>query len=296
MKPLFSTCILFFSIITLSFSSSILEREWFFETIEDVSRDFTFSIEDTLSIAIHFSEKIPDHIINKRYCRIKVAIPDTAVLAKTGYTAAFRIDFDAGFLYFNHTLTFKLNYNSGILPSVMSDPSQFMMFRDPFPVTKIHQWFNINSKIDSFFIDSANAMVGFNYNHPKYNPDTSTAIRSRTVNPTKSRIVSTGYPFLYGLFYEGDVAIKHLPLIGFADPGMFNLTIDRNRKTIRLVSESSAAQRPLRILLLTINGRTKAMSKKGNTVSYENCSTGIYMLSVCTDNGKNIYSTTILIQ
>jgi len=284
MKTVFSTGLLLFSIISLSFSSSILEREWYFETIEDSTRDFLFSIDDTLSIAIHFPDKIPDHIISANYCRFAIVIPDTAVLSKTGYTTAFRIDFDAGFLYFNHTLIFKFNYTSGMLPSVMTDPSRFMMFRDPFPVTKIHQWFTIASDNDSFYIDSANSLVGIYYNHKA---DTSSLT---------SRVVSSGYPYLYGVFYSGDVGIKQPQLNGYTDSGLFKLKIDRHQKTIRLVSGSSVAQHPLRIRLLTINGRTKAVAQDGNMVSYENCSTGIYIINVCTDNRENIFSSTILIQ
>lgn len=283
MKTLFSTGILLFSIISLSLSTPILEREWKFETDQGTIGDFTFTIGDTLSVAIHFPDLIPLDFL-PGYCRLAIEIPDTIVLSKTGYTTAFRIDFDAGFLYFNHTLTFKLNYKSGILPSVMTDPTRFMMFCDPFPVTKIHQWFNIDSENDSFFIDSANSVVGFYYNHQG---DTSTLA---------SRVVSTGYPYLYGVFYKGDVEIKQLLLDGNKGPVLFKLKIDHHQKTIRLVSESTVAQRSLHIRLQSINGRTKAVSKDGNMVSYGNCSAGIYIISVFTDRMENIYNNTILIR
>lgn len=187
MKIIISAQLLCF-IIVFSFSSSILQKKWDFETDKGTIHDYEFVIKDTLSVAIHFQGEIPPDFL-PGHCNFSISISDTAVMSKDGYITTFQIDFDAGFLYYDHTLILKINYKSGIIPSSMTKPENFTVFRDPFPVTKMHQWFNLGQKNDSMILDTVNSLIGFFYNHPKY------------IASPQTRIASTGYPFIYGLFY-----------------------------------------------------------------------------------------------
>jgi hypothetical protein len=76
----------------------------------------------------------------------------------------------------------------------MDNPGLFSIYRDPYPVTALHQWYTL----DSFFVDTLQKTLRFKYFHPRYVVLDSSLTKAKIF---KANIASTGYPFEYGIFY-----------------------------------------------------------------------------------------------
>jgi hypothetical protein len=188
-------------------AAPILERQWLFASAADVS----FVIPDTLSISVQFPNAIPDDRLIG-YTRFRVTISDSnAGELRPGSVFLYRLQFDAGFLYFDHMLTFEMKYASGLLPCT-ADPRRYVLMLDPFPTSRLHQWFGVNS----FTVDPVNRVLRFTYRHAKYASGAGTPAPPRLA---KACIASSGYPYEYALFLNDSAAAvvnpspnrQHLP-------------------------------------------------------------------------------------
>jgi hypothetical protein len=187
--------------MTLAISSSLgFELDWQWKLTG--ARDEQFEAVDTVAISIHFPELIPpDYLIG--YDRFNVTINDTFPLAVLGATPLVTIHFDAGFLYFDHIIRVSLYYTNLVWKKDgMAQLDRFLLYKDPHPITGIHQWF----ADDSIVADTAAKTVSFVYYHPKYHPlrNGNSSDYSAIGGNKRSTIMiaSTGYPFIFGLFYS----------------------------------------------------------------------------------------------
>jgi len=207
---------------------TIVDREWNFASAADVR----FVMQDTLAIGVHFPDKIPDDRLIG-YTRFRIVVSDSnAGMPIAGSAFLYRIQFDAGFLYFDHTLTFEMNYRAGLLHEITANPRRFALYLDPFPASHLHDWFPVRT----FSVDTAAGVVRFTYNHPRY----SSAPAKRS-GLARSLIASYGYPFEYGLFLM-DSASAIMPQ-----------REDRFRISQLLISNSD--YRPGRLFVIDAQGR-----------------------------------------
>jgi hypothetical protein len=171
----------------LAHGDTIVDREWNFASAADVR----FVMQDTLAISVHFPDKIPDDRLIG-YTRFRIVVSDSnAGMSIAGGAFLYRIQFDAGFLYFDHALIFEMNYRSGLLRDTIANPARFALYLDPFPASHLHDWF----PVQTFSVDTAAGVVRFTYNHPRYS-----AAPAKKAGLARAMIASSGYPFEYGLF------------------------------------------------------------------------------------------------
>jgi hypothetical protein len=170
-----------------------IERQWNFKSAQDVE----FVMQDTLKIIVHFPGKIPDDRLIG-YTRFRIVIADSnAGGSISGASFLYRILFDAGFLHFDHVLTFEMNYASKLFAGRTAKPQKYQLYLDPFPVSRMHQWF----AAPTFGCDTVKGVFRFTYVH---HGDTTFQEALKMYRPSaglKSCPASSGYPYEYGLFY-----------------------------------------------------------------------------------------------
>jgi len=178
------------------FAKTILDRTWDFKS----SADVTFTIKDTLFIHIHFPNNIPDDRLIG-YCRFRITVNDSNPGATVnGKSFVYMFQFDSGFNSFDHILTLGLNYNSGLLANRTRNPHNYKVYMDPYPVSKIHQWFPTADS--NLTIDTTASILSVSYSQKRLQKSFADGLH-------KELIASKGYPFDYGLFSVDSSAVIH---------------------------------------------------------------------------------------
>jgi hypothetical protein len=176
----------------------ILDRAWDFKS----SADVTFVINDTLSVNIHFPGAVPDDRLIG-YCHLSISINDSNPGANIkGKSFAYLIKFDSGFNAFDHVLTLNINYASGLLAKKVVSPYNYKMYMDPYPVSKLHQWFPASDS--NVTVNTTSHTISVVYRHKKL-------LNAPNGELQKTLIASNGYPFDYGLFFTDSSASIHIP-------------------------------------------------------------------------------------
>jgi hypothetical protein len=181
------------------FGKQVIDRAWEFKS----SADVTFVINDTLAVYIHFTGAVPDDRLIG-YCHLSITVNDSNPGAKiNGKSFAYLIKFDSGFNSFDHVLTLNVNYASGLFANRSDNPRNYKVYMDPYPVSKIHQWF---AAADSnVTVDTSSRIISIVYRHKKLPNVAQGALQKKT-------IASNGYPFDYGLFLTDSSASIHVPI------------------------------------------------------------------------------------
>jgi hypothetical protein len=176
----------------------ILDRAWEFKS----SADVTFVIKDTLAVYIHFPGAVPDDRLIG-YCHFSITISDSNPGANVkGKSFAYLIKFDSGFNAFDHILTLNINYSSGLFAKKTGNPRDYKVYMDPYPVSKIHQWFQTADS--NITVNPDSRIMSVVYYHKKLQNVAGEQLR-------KKLIASNGYPFDYGIFLNDSSMSIHIP-------------------------------------------------------------------------------------
>lgn len=181
--------------IAYSVQSLTITRTWSLSG----ERTEKFELVDTCSLTVSFPDLVPPTYLYG-YDRFGVTISDSINNAGMEAIPVLNFSFDAGFLYFDHILTVTIPFSSTLIFDSLRQPGQYRLYRDPFPYTGFHQWY----EDDSITIDSSKSLLSFVYHHPKYIP-------LRKSNGYASvKIASTGYPFDFGIFFHPSIGTYRL--------------------------------------------------------------------------------------
>lgn len=204
-----------------------------------------FEMADTCSFTVTFPDLVPPTYLFG-YDRFSVTISDSINPAGMSASPVLQFSFDAGFLYFNHTLTVSIPFSSPLISDSLRNPGQYRLYRDPFPYTGFHQWY----EDDSIIIDSNRSVMHFVYHHPKYLP----LQKSRSF--AKVKIASTGYPFDFAIFFHpsaGTVYLFDKPPI--AEAGIYCHATEKGIMICSKNINDNLINFPYRIVAFDISGR-----------------------------------------
>lgn len=169
-----------------------ITREW---SLGGASEE-TFEMFDTCLIAVVFPGVVPPTYL-LGYDSFSVTVSDSMYPLSQNAKSVLHFAFDAGFLYFDHVLTVTIPFSSPLIADSLRHPKQYRLYKDPFPYTGFHQWY----EDDSIKIDTLQSAIKFVYHHPKYVP-----LQKVRILP-KTKIASSGYPFSFGIFLQSSSGI-----------------------------------------------------------------------------------------